>query len=163
LSRRGKRSILHVVAIHGSTRSGAMCENKTELQFGSKQCTILSFSGLHKGYKCPAISIGRAYISWNRTFDEFVFSFSQDRPNSGDQLHALNSFFYHLLWPSILVHENELLHDHMYVSAIFSLENNMHETICCLKYGWRSRCWMEVYKTFVSSADGCFWVQSQLR
>jgi hypothetical protein len=44
-----------------------------KLQFRSKQCTFLGYSGLHKGYKYLDISTDSLYISRDVIFDESVF------------------------------------------------------------------------------------------
>src|SRR4051812_20998031 len=62
--------------------------NQHKLQFRSKQCTFLGYSGLHKGYKCLDISTGRIYISRDVTFDESSFPFAHLRPNAGALLRA---------------------------------------------------------------------------
>jgi histone deacetylase 1/2 len=88
--------------------------NQRKLQFRSKQCVFLDYSGLHKGYKCLDISTGRVYISRDVTFDETVFPFSTLNPNAGAQLRAeLLQLPSVLLNPSILDQEINMRHDHM--------------------------------------------------
>jgi hypothetical protein len=60
--------------------------NTHKLAFRSKQCTFLSYSTHHKGYKCLDISIGRVYISRDVVFDETIFPFSMLHPNIGARL-----------------------------------------------------------------------------
>jgi hypothetical protein len=47
------------------------------------RCDFLGYSNLHKGYKCPDISSGRAYISHDIIIDESVFPFAEIKPNVG--------------------------------------------------------------------------------
>lgn len=102
--------------------------NQHKLQFRSKQCAFIGYSGLHKGYKCLDISTGRVYISRDVVFDESVFPFANLHPNAGAQLRAEL-----LLLPSVLRNpsnsdqEGDLRHDFVSVSANFSDENSMQE------------------------------------
>jgi hypothetical protein len=50
--------------------------NSNKVQFRSTRCAFLSYSNLHKGYKCLNISMGRVYISRDVIFDEGVFPFA---------------------------------------------------------------------------------------
>jgi hypothetical protein len=50
--------------------------NSHKLEFRSKVCVCLSYSPMHKGYKCLDRSTGRIFISCDVVFDEKVFAFS---------------------------------------------------------------------------------------
>jgi histone deacetylase 1/2 len=62
--------------------------NNHKLQFRSKQCVFIGYSGSHKGYKCLDISSGRLYISHDIVFDEMVFLFASLHDNAGACLHS---------------------------------------------------------------------------
>jgi hypothetical protein len=62
--------------------------NTHKLAFRSKQCTFLSYSTHHKGYKCLDISTDRVYISLDVVFDETVYPFSMLHPNAGAHLRS---------------------------------------------------------------------------
>jgi transposase InsO family protein len=47
-----------------------------KLSFRSKQCVFISYSSLHKGYKCLDPDSSRVYISRDVIFDEHVFPFA---------------------------------------------------------------------------------------
>ena len=79
--------------------------NNRKLQFRSKQCVFLGYSGLHKGYKCLDISTGRVYISRDVIFDESIFPFANLHSNAGARLRAEI-----LLLPDSL--QNPVDHDH---------------------------------------------------
>jgi hypothetical protein len=62
--------------------------NSYKLQFRSKQCVILGYSDLRKGYKCLDVSSSHIYISHDVIFDEEVFLFSNLHPNAGAHLRS---------------------------------------------------------------------------
>jgi hypothetical protein len=91
---------------------------------------------IHKGYKCLDIATGRLYISRDVTFDESVYPFSHLHPNAGallrTEIQLLPSVLRNL---SILDQENELCHDHMSISANFSLDDSLQEPSVAGNYG----------------------------
>jgi hypothetical protein len=88
--------------------------NTHKFQFRSKQCVFLGYSPLHKGFKCLDPSTGRVYVSWNVTFDENVFPFSQLHPNAGARLRQEISLLPPDLQPLSSDQGGELMHDHMF-------------------------------------------------
>jgi histone deacetylase 1/2 len=62
--------------------------NSHTLQFRSKQCSFLGYSGQHKGYHCLDIATGQIFTSRDVVFDEIVFPFATLHPNVGAQFHA---------------------------------------------------------------------------
>jgi hypothetical protein len=62
--------------------------NSKKLQFRSKRCVFLSYSNLHKGFKCLDPSDGHVYISRDVIFDEHIFPFVSMHPNAGARLRA---------------------------------------------------------------------------
>jgi hypothetical protein len=102
--------------------------NQRKLQLRYTQCVFLGYSGLHKGYKRLDIATGRLYISRDVTFDESVYPFPHLHPNAEALLHTKIQLLPSVLRnPSILDQENELRHDHMSVSANFSLDDSLQE------------------------------------
>jgi hypothetical protein len=56
--------------------------NNHKLSFCSKECVFLSYSSMHKGYKCLDRESGQVYVSRDVIFDEHVFPFHRDFQNS---------------------------------------------------------------------------------
>jgi hypothetical protein len=57
--------------------------NSHKHQFRSIRYAFLSYSNLHKGYKCLDIFTGRVYISKDVVFDEAIFLFANLHSNDG--------------------------------------------------------------------------------
>jgi histone deacetylase 1/2 len=85
--------------------------NRHKLELRSKRCAFLSYSNLHKGYKCLDIQSGRVYISRDVIFDEEVFPFSTLHSNAGARLRAEIALLPSGLVPSL---ETEQLNDHAF-------------------------------------------------
>jgi hypothetical protein len=62
--------------------------NQHKLQFRSKECVFLSYSNLHKRFRCLDVATGCIYISCDVTFDEEVFPFSKLHLNAGPKLRS---------------------------------------------------------------------------
>lgn len=60
--------------------------NTRKLAFRSKQCAVLNYSSLHKGFKYLDISTGCVYISRDVVFDESIFPFASLHDNAGARL-----------------------------------------------------------------------------
>ncbi|KAK5772128.1 hypothetical protein PVK06_048399 [Gossypium arboreum] len=67
--------------------------NSNKLQYRSKPCVFLSYSPVHKGYKCLDDN-GKIFISRHVKFDETCFPFSA-RSNNGSALHGIRPHFLH--------------------------------------------------------------------
>jgi hypothetical protein len=70
--------------------------NTHKLQFCLKQCVLLCYSNIHKGFKCLDVPEGRVYISRDVIFDETIFP----SPSSTSMLKltfTLKSSFYLVL------------------------------------------------------------------
>jgi hypothetical protein len=59
-----------------------------KLQFCSKQCVLLGYSNLHKGFKCLDVAEGQVHISHDVVFDETVYPFHKLNPNAGTWFRA---------------------------------------------------------------------------
>ena len=66
--------------------------NKHKLEFRSKPCTFLGYSGLHKGYKCLDQS-GRLYISRHVVFNENVFPYNSNSKYENQNTSQINQAF----------------------------------------------------------------------
>jgi hypothetical protein len=90
--------------------------NAHKFQFRSTRCVFLSYSPLHKGFKCLDPSTGRVYISRDVTFDENIFPFAQLHPNAGARLRHEISLLPPDLRPPTSDQRGGLSNDHMFNS-----------------------------------------------